>query len=219
LTLNGTAGNLASVFPYTYASTGQLTVVGSGVQTLSALNATAIVSAGGYIWVLDNTPIYQNGSTSPSSQSQFWAYTTGSNGFLSSESASPIADDANQSNPIYLVAETGKNKWFYAANQGNETSSISQSGIAGWLINSPFQPTELEGTPIGFGTGAGPQCLVEDPSKQFFYTANANDSTVTAQSLDENSGLLVPLAQSTKAPSSYSLNGPATWCFMDTRTN
>jgi hypothetical protein len=218
LTLNGTAGNLASVFPYTYtSSTGQLTVVGSGVQTLSALNATAIVSSDSLIWVLDNTPIYSDGSLA--SESQLWVYTTGTNGSLASESDSPIADDTAQSNPIYLVTEGNKSKWFYVANQGIETPSISQSGISGWLINSPFEPSELSSKTTGFSTGAGPQCMVEDPSYQFFYEANANDSTVTAQSLDSNTGLLTPLVQSTKAPSSYSLTGPATWCFIDTRTN
>ncbi len=33
-----------------------------------------------------------------------------------------------------------------------------------------------------FSTGSGPQCLLEDPSNQFIYTANFNDSTVTGSS-------------------------------------
>jgi 6-phosphogluconolactonase (cycloisomerase 2 family) len=217
LTLSGGTNTLASFFPYAYTnSTGQLTVGNSGVQKLSALNATSIVNSGGYIWILDNTPIYSSGTLA--SESQMWAYQAGTNGSLTSMSASPIADDESQSNPAFLVAEHG-GKYFYVANQGNETASISQTGIAGWQINSPFQPSQVTGKPIGFTTGAGPQCLVQDPSFQFFYTANSNDSTVTAQSLDENSGKLVPLVQSTHAPSSYSLTGPATWCFTDSRTN
>jgi len=217
LTLSGTPGVVASVFPYAYtSSTGQLTINSNNSQSVNALNATAIVSDGGYIWVLDNTPFY-NSDGSEASESQIWVFTAGAtNGSLTSETDSPIADDASQSNPIFLAVEAGKsNKWFYVANQGNETASIDQSGIAGWLINSPFQPTPVS-KQVTFGAGAGPQCLVEDPSHQFFYTANAYDSTVTAQSLNEISGDLTPL---THAPASYSLTGPATWCFIDTRTN
>jgi len=209
---------VASVFPYAYtSSTGQLTTNSNSSQPVSALNATAIVNDGGVIWVLDNTPYYSSGSMV--SASQIWAFTAGNSGSLISETDSPIADDAKQSNPVFLVVEAGKGSWFYVANAGNETSSIAETGIAGYLISSPFQPTEITGTPIGFGTGSGPQCLVEDPSNQFFYTANSTDSTVTAQSLDEIAGGLTPLSQKTKAPSSYSLTGPATWCFIDTRTN
>jgi DNA-binding beta-propeller fold protein YncE len=77
----------------------------------------------------------------------------------------------------------------------------------------------LAGTPVGYGSGSYPQCLVEDPSNQFFYTANSGDSTVTGQAIDENAGTLIPLNNSTKAPSEYSLTGPPTWCLVDGRTD
>ena len=70
-----------------------------------------------------------------------------------------------------------------------------------------------------FGTGGGPQCLVEDPSNQFFYTANFNDSTVTGLQVDERAGVLRPLSEATKAPDSYTLTGPPTWCLVDGRVN
>jgi hypothetical protein len=106
------------------------------------------------------------------------------------------------------------------ANQGNpSTPTLPLSGIAGYVINSPFNPTELGGAPIGFTTGGGPQCLVEDPSNQFFYSANANDSTVTGQMLNQQSGTLTPLSQSSKAPDQYTLTGQPTWCLVDGRLN
>jgi hypothetical protein len=74
--------------------------------------------------------------------------------------------------------------------------------------------TEMPGLP--FGTGAGPQCIVEDPSDQFVYTANFNDSTVTGKAIDENAGVLNPLRSGT---SSFPLNGPATWCVVNGRTS
>jgi hypothetical protein len=65
------------------------------------------------------------------------------------------------------------------------------------------------------GTGAGPQCIVEDPSDQFVYTANFDDSTVTGKALNVETGSLTNLVKG----SSFSLTGPATWCVMSGRTN
>jgi hypothetical protein len=208
----------ATVFPYAFNTTnGQLTVTQNSVNQLNIAQGTAIVSAGGYIYVLDNEAPSPNPTNA---SSQMLPYTVGSNGALLAATSGPIPDDPNQSDPIVLVQEN-KGKWFYVANQGNNItgSGTAQSGIAGYVANSPYQPTEMAGTPIGFGSGAGPQCLVEDPSNQYFYTANFNDSSVSGQSIDENAGTLRPLSQSTKAPSEYTLTGPPTWCLVDGRTN
>jgi 6-phosphogluconolactonase (cycloisomerase 2 family) len=212
----------ATVFPYTFnASNGQLTANQNSSQPLNIAQGTAIVSGGGYIYVLDNEPITVtvNGTTT-TSQSQVLPWTIGSNGALIAASSGPIPDDPNQSNPIFLTVES-RSKWFYVANQGNNVigTGIPESGVAGYVINTPFQPTEMAGVPIGFGSGPGPQCLVEDPSNQFFFTANFDSSSVVGQTLDENAGTLTPLSQSTKVPSSYLLTGPPTWCLIDGRTD
>jgi 6-phosphogluconolactonase (cycloisomerase 2 family) len=207
----------ATVFPYNYSSTnGQLTVSQNGLQPLNIAAGTAIVSAGSYLWVLDNEAPNPNPSGNGTT-SQILPYTVASGGSLSAATSGPIPDDGNQSNPIYLVVES-KGKWFYVANEGNNVtgSGTAESGLAGWVITSPFLPQEISGTPIGFGSGPGPQCLVEDPSNQFFYTANFNSSTVTGQVIDENAGVLTPF---TKAPASYALGGQPTWCLVDGRTN
>jgi hypothetical protein len=222
-----TAAELASSYPYVCGTTvypyaqnstnGQLTASQNSAQTLNIAQGTAIVTGGGYVFVLDNEAPNPNPTVA---SSQMLPYSVGSGGALLPATSGPIPDDPNQSNPIYLVTEN-KGKWFYVANQGNNVTGTgtAQSGIAGYVINSPFQPTEMAGTPIGFGTGAGPQCLVEDPSNQYFYTANFNDSSVSGQSIDENAGTLRPLNQTTKAPTEYTLTGPPTWCLVDGRTN
>jgi hypothetical protein len=56
---------------------------------------------------------------------------------------------------------------------------------------------------------------VEDPSDQFIYEANEYSSNVTGRALDPNSGELDDL----RVTSSYTLEGPATWCLVDGRTN
>jgi 6-phosphogluconolactonase (cycloisomerase 2 family) len=227
LTMNATTATASNSYPYTGGATvypysqntsnGQLTVSQNNVQTLNIAHGTALVVGGGNVFVLDNEAPSPNPTNATS---KILAFTVGSGGALLAANPSVIPDDPNQSNPIYLAQEN-KGKWFYVANQGNNVTGAgtAASGIAGYVINSPFQPTEMAGAPVGFGSGSYPQCLVEDPSNQFFYTANSGDSTVTGQAINENSGTLVPLSQSTKAPSEYTLTGPPTWCLMDGRTN
>jgi 6-phosphogluconolactonase (cycloisomerase 2 family) len=212
LTLGGTSTSGDSIFPYNYSSTsGQLTISQNSSQPLNIRQATAIVSGGGTIYVLDNEPITANGTTSPS---QILPFTLGTNGALQAQTGGIVPDDPTQSNPIYLIVES-KGKWVYVANQGNNLNTTNaQSGIAGYVIDSSTrQLSFIAGQP--FGTGSGPQCLVEDPSNQFIYTANYNDSSVTGRAIDQNAGVL----RSLNTTSSYTLNGPATWCFVDGRTN
>ena len=211
-TMSGTPTTGDTVFPYTYNSTsGQLTVSQNSSQPLNIHQATAIVNGGGTIYVLDNEPITVNGIVSPS---QILPFTVGTNGALQAMTGGIVADHPTQSNPIYLMVES-KGKWVYVANQGNSLNTTNaQSGITGYVID-PSQRTLsfIAGGP--FGSGSGPQCLVEDPSNQFIYTANYNDSTVTGSAIDQNAGVLKNLSTT----SSYLLTGPATWCFMDGRTN
>jgi 6-phosphogluconolactonase (cycloisomerase 2 family) len=108
-----------------------------------------------------------------------------------------------------------KGNFLYIANQGNNTDTTnSQSGLAGYVIDkSSHQLSYIAGEP--FGTGAGPQCLVEDPSSQFIYEANFNDSTVTGRLVDPNSGVL----NNMRVSSSIALAGPPAWCLVDGRTD
>jgi 6-phosphogluconolactonase (cycloisomerase 2 family) len=212
LTLSGTPATGDAVFPYTYnAASGQLTVNQNTSQPLNIAQGKAIVSAGGYLYVLDNEPITANGATSPS---QILPFSIGSGGALQSQTGGIVPDDPTLSNPIYMIAEA-KGKFLYAANQGNSTDTTnSQSGIAGYVIDpSTHQLSFIAGEP--FGSGAGPQCIVEDPSNQFIYTANFNDSTVTGRVVDPNSGVL----NNMRVTSSYSLTGPPTWCVVSGRTS
>jgi len=221
-TLNATVAAPASypyiggstVFPYTVnLSNGQLTVTQTASQPLNILQGTAIGYGSGYIYVMDNEPITVNGITSPS---QILPYQPGSNGALNPQISGPVADDPTQSNPIAMLVES-KGKWVYTANAGSYTSpnnTNALSGIMGYVIDpSTHVLSPIAGGP--FGSGAGPQCLVEDPSDQFVYTANFNDSTVTGRMIDQNNGTLKAL----NAPASTLLTGPATWCVINGRTN
>jgi 6-phosphogluconolactonase (cycloisomerase 2 family) len=207
-----TGGSL--VFPYSLTSgTGQLKSTGMAYpwDSLGISAGTAIYAAGSNIYVLDNESITVDSVTSPS---QILPFTVGSSGSLQSQTGGAVAEDSSVSNPIVLLLES-KSKWIYVANQGNNASETNaQSGIDAFVLtSSPFQMSHMAGAP--FGSGAGPVCMVEDPTSQFIYMANFNDSTVTGRVISRNDGELVDL-NTTK---SYSLSGPPSWCLVDGRTD
>ena len=203
----------STVFPYAYnPSTGQLTLSSSSTQTLSISKGTAIVSAGNTTYVLDNEPPSPNPNGSTSQILPFSV--VAATGFLQAEPGGIVADDPTLSNPIYLLAES-KGRFIYVANQGNNTLGANAgSGISGYFLTlSPtYQLSFIPGEP--FGSGSGPQCIVEDPSGQFIYEANEYDSSISGRVLDPNSGVLNPM----RVVSNDTLLGPPTWCLIDGRT-
>jgi DNA-binding beta-propeller fold protein YncE len=223
LTLSGTPGTGDSVFPYTVAPlTGQLTISQNGSQPLNILEGTALQVANGFVYVLDNEPLtIPPGSTTSlfppgTYPSQILPYSIGTGGSLQAQTGGAVPADVTQSNPLFLVGES-KGNWVYLADTGdNQSQSNAQSGITGYVIDKPTRQLEpMSGSP--FPSGAGPQCLVEDPSNQFLYTANYNSSNVTGLVLDQNSGVLSQLPG--KADKTYSLNGPAAYCLVNGRTS
>ena len=205
-----------SVWPYTYLPTsGQLQLSQNGVQSLGIEQGTAIVNTNGVIYVLDNEPVTVTFNGSPTtSQSQILPLTSAAGGALQAETSGVVPDDPTLSNPSYLILEN-KGKYVYVANQGNNTTGNNpESGIAGYYITTApsFQLSFIPYEP--FGSGSGPQCIVEDPSDQFVYEANAYSNNVTGRSVDPTSGILNDLSNTQH----YPLEGPATWCFVDGRT-
>jgi len=213
------------VYPYTYNSTnGQLSESQSTVQYITnglgnpVGQGTAIVYASSRIYIIDNE-ILANGVPG-----QILPYTVGTNGALQSLVGGAVADDPSQTSPVYLMVES-KAKYLYLANQ--QGANIDEgAGIVAYVIDpTSSQLTEDSGSPFlveqtgvssPTGTGASPQCILEDPSDQFIYTANAGDSTVTGKVLDPNSGALTTMTGWT---GSIGLQGPATWCVVTGRTN
>jgi 6-phosphogluconolactonase (cycloisomerase 2 family) len=225
LTLSSTSAQSAfpyaggnSIWPYSYAG-GQLTVNSNSSQPLlGGSQGTAIISASGVIYVPDNEPI-----TIPSGSSytagvypgQILPFTVGTGGALQAETTGTIPDFPTLANPFQLMVES-KGKYLYVANQGNNTTGNNSpgSGIAAYFLTSApaYQTTFVAGGP--FGSGSGPQCIVEDPSDQFVYEANLYDSSISGRVLDPNSGELDDM----RVTSTYTLQGPATWCLVDGRT-
>lgn len=218
LTLSGTPSTGDVVFPYSLSTAnGQLTISQNSAQPLSVHQATAIQSAGGHIYVLDNEPLTASELIrgTVTSQSQVLQYTVGTGGALQAINGA-VPDTSTQQNPLFLIAET-KGTFYYLLNSGTTSNTTtSTSGITGYNIDKTSnQLYEMQDGP--WSTGSGPQCLVEDPSSQFIYTANFNDSTVTEMVIDQNTGALA--APKGSAKQNYSLVGPATYCLVNGRTS
>uniref|UniRef100_E6QM50 6-phosphogluconolactonase n=1 Tax=mine drainage metagenome TaxID=410659 RepID=E6QM50_9ZZZZ len=223
MTVSGATGVSGGqvAYPYTYnSSTGQLVVSQNVPQVLNSGSgatmeaATAIIYSGSKVYVLDNEPLTAtaNGVTI-TSPSQIVPFTIGTNGALQSLTGGAVQDDPTETSPIYLITDS-KNRFVYVANQFG-ASQATGSGITGYTIDpASALLTETPGSP--WGTGANPQCLVEDSSNQYIYTANANDSTITGRVLDPNSGSLNPMNGSTGV---FAVAGPPAWCWIDGRTN
>jgi len=193
-----------------------LTVSQNSSQPLGISHATGMALAAGTTYVMDNG----SNTNNPPTNGRILAYTLGSNGALQAEPNGVFALDPAQTNPLYMIAETG-GKWLYVANQGDNTNTNNaQSGITAFTIQTtPYNLAPIANGGQSSGIGAGPQCILEDPSNQFVYTANFNDSTVTGLAIDKNAGNLSPLSQRTKAKDSYAIPGPASWCVVSGRTS
>ncbi len=165
----------ALIWPYSYVSTsGQLQLSLSGIDQLNSggnpvTEGTAIVSTNGPIYILDNESVTIgsgssfNPGTYPGGQILPFSVTTG--GSLQIAPGGVIPDAESLANPIQALLES-KTKYLYVANQGNNISGNGNnpgSGIAGYVINTAptFQLTFT--APDTFGSGSGPQCIVEGP--------------------------------------------------------
>ena len=91
-------------------------------------------------------------------------------------------------------------------NQSNSSTTTSVSSVSSYQINAGQKPTPASG--IGSNpapVGAGPVCMVEDPSRQYLYTSN-QDGTVSGYIIDQATGTLRVL----KRGSSFKVTGRPT---------
>jgi 6-phosphogluconolactonase (cycloisomerase 2 family) len=211
------AANGQVVYPYTYNSTnGQLAVTQSTPQFINngaggpLGQGTALIYAGGKVYILDNEPLASGGTPG-----QILPFTVGTNGALQALVGGAVADDSTETDPVQLLVES-KGKFLDVAN-GQGSGINNGAGVVAYQIDpTSSQLTEDPGSPFPAGSGAEPVCILEDPSNQYIYTANAGDSTVTGKVLDPNSGVLTQMQGST---GTFALTGPATWCWVTGRTN
>jgi len=202
----GNASLVQSVFVYALnATNGQLTLTQNSELPTGAKQISAIGSdqANKYIYILDT------------GDNQIFYYTIGSNGLLQAVTGSPTANTpASAVNPVALTSDS-KSKFLYVANAGPASGTTNPNSQITAFTIAPNGVLAGIASPNPITTGSGPQCIIEDPSNQYIYTADSISNTVTGHVLDPNSGLLTDLRNAT----SYSTVGTPTWCVASGHTD
>ncbi len=86
-------------------------------------------------------------------------------------------------------------------NQGNLSNpNAAASSITAYTIASTGQLQQIVDPQNPYPAGSGATCMVEDPTNQYVYVSNFNDSTVTGYVLNANTGQLSPLSRTTVYP-------------------
>jgi 6-phosphogluconolactonase (cycloisomerase 2 family) len=186
-TLNTDANQ--TVFPYIAGSSGQLTLTTNSTINSGAVRATSIITGGTSIYITDAGPVNSN------TPGQILPFTVGGTACsLNTITGGPTANLSPATNPVYTLVDS-KGKFLYVANQSSTNSNTPNSSISAFQIQSNGTLLFVPDAPNNpYPIGAGPVCMVEDPSNQYIYTSNG-DGTVTGKVLDNNTGKLSNLSR------------------------
>ncbi len=176
-----------TVSAYSVAN-GQLGTVTTGTITLNTASASSISSGtngGQYVFVTDSN----NGS----STSFINSYTVGSGCALVPFTGGRTTNDPTVVNPVNAFLTTsGKYVYVLNASSTNTTATTRGSTITAYVINAGIlQP--ISGSP--FSSGAGPTCMVEDPTSKYLYTSNGTDGTITGYLYSDTTGQVANLSR------------------------
>ena len=192
---------------FVYANTnGQLTLTQNTPQTTQATQLSYIYASSKYVYLIDA----QGGTTA----GQILPYTIGTNGALQSLVGGTVPNTGTVANPGPMIVDH-QGKFLYLANQGpNLTPTSPASSVSAFFIDpTTGRLTSLSSgannqIALAFGSGSSPRCILEDPSNQYLYTANYDDSTVTGAVINSSTGTLTNLRKLTQ----FGTTGEPTWC-------
>ncbi len=204
------SGNTQVIYTYSASTTGQLIQVPGGAQPIGTSNMAVIgaSASGTYIYVLDN------------GTNEIYTFTqSGNNGLLSAISGGAVPNVPTAAGMTALVTDSSS-KYLYITNTQSPSLGQSASVISAFDITTssgvltPFNLNPANNTST-YGVGSGPQCIFEDPSHQYVYTANAGASDITGAKFDPDTGTLVNLSKG----STFSTVGTPTWCLYSSNTD
>lgn len=178
-----------SITTYQQNSTnGQLTLVANSTTQLAAAgtNISSITSNGTYVYLTDVT------------NNQIYAYTV-SSGALQPVTGSPFANLSPATTPVWTLVDN-KGKFLYVLNQGTSNVQNVSSTISAFTIDTQGRLARLADTSNPYPVGSGPVCMLQDPSNQYVYTSNRNDSTVSGFIINQNTGQLSGLTRGSTFP-------------------
>jgi 6-phosphogluconolactonase len=194
-----------AVFVYANSS-GQLTLTQNTPIPTGAEDLSYIYGSSKYVYLID-----AGQSVNPAGV--ILPYTIGTNGALQSLVGGAVNNTGTVANPGPMIVDH-QNKFLYLANMGpNLTPTSPSSSVSAFFIDpTTGRLTTLSGgastTSTTFGSGSSPQCILEDPSNQYLYTANYADSTITGAVINSSTGTLTTLRKNT----SFTGPGNPTWC-------
>jgi 6-phosphogluconolactonase (cycloisomerase 2 family) len=185
-TVNG-ADN--SISPLQVGSGGQLVFTTTQRFPTSAGHITSINGGSSYIFLTD------------AASNVLYGYTVGSSCTLTTLNGGNTSNITGTSNPAYtLIDSTGKYLYVLNGTSSNTTVGTPYSSISAFTINGTNQELQaIPGSP--YTVGAGPVCMLEDPTNQYMYISNHNDGTVTGKVLDPTTGTLTSLSRGSTFPS------------------
>ena len=198
---------LQSAFVYANSS-GQLTLTQNTPIPSGAEDLSFIYASSKYVYMID-----AGQSVNPSGMILPW--TIGTNGALQSLVGGAVPNSGTVANPGPMIVDH-QGKFLYLANMGpNLTPTSPSSSVSAFFIDpTTGRLTTLSGgassTATTFGSGSSPQCILEDPSNQYLYTANYADSTITGAVINSSTGTLTTLRKNT----SFTGPGNPTWCVV-----
>jgi 6-phosphogluconolactonase (cycloisomerase 2 family) len=191
------------------SSTGQLTLTESTPTPTGATQLTYVYVTGATLYALDAGP--------PGSTGQILPYNVGGNGGLGS-AITPKPNNGQGTSPVLptrIIKESTHN-FLWVANSGlNPSLGIPGSVITAYFITPNGQLTDANTGGSIISVGAAPSCIVEDPSSQYIYTANFNDSTISGYRINQNAGFLTMLQPHGGLPAAP---GSPTWCAVSGTT-
>jgi 6-phosphogluconolactonase len=192
---------------FVYANTsGQLTLTQNTPIPSGAEDLSFIYASSKYIYLIDaGQSVNPTGVILP--------YTIGTNGALQSLVGGAVNNSGTVANPGPMIVDHTGN-FLYLANQGpNLNPTGPSSSVSAFFIDpTTGRLTTLSGgasgTSVVFGAGSAPQCIIEDPSNQYLYTANYVDSTITGGVINSSTGTLTTLRKN----NAFTGPGNPTWC-------
>jgi len=191
-----------TVFPYSVGSNGQLNLTANSTITTGAGKLTSISTSGNYVYLTDAAPT----PDSPGGRVLPYTVGTGSSACaLNTLTGGPVNNLPLTSNPVYSFADN-KGKTLYVLNRSSLDPQNKASSISAFTIDSTSGkvfPLGTGGSPAAgnpYAVGAGPTCMVEDPSNQYVYTSNNIDGTITGRRIDSNTGELRELTRGSSFP-------------------
>jgi 6-phosphogluconolactonase (cycloisomerase 2 family) len=195
-------GGDQTITPYAIGANGQLTLTTNTTIQTGAGNITSINTNGSYVYLTDAAPT----TDSPGGRILYYTVGSGTACSLNTVTGGPVNNLSQTANPSYSLVDT-EGKVLYVLNRSSTNSqNPNASSISVFTIDASTGKLQASGSSNNpYSVGAGPACMVEDPTKQYLYTSNNIDGTVTGKLISSGRGELSDLQHNSTFPATGQL--------------